>query len=197
MKFILFFVGLIGVMIFLSGCVEQSGEEIKITNFEECIAAGNPVMESYPRQCMTPEGETFTEEINMEPSGEEEAINMAKQAASGLDSTILSNDATTMTVKNVVQARCPGCWMVELEYSLHEEDSNRVQKAIVKVTLDNWEVTNTSYSQITDLVFSPEECEAEGGRSVNIVGGDSCNENEINIGDVVGFISPNICCVPQ
>jgi hypothetical protein len=33
-----------------------------ITNFEECIKAGNPAMESYPRQCRA-NGKTFVEEI--------------------------------------------------------------------------------------------------------------------------------------
>lgn len=33
------------------------------TNFEECIAQGNPVMESYPRQCRTPDGKLFVENI--------------------------------------------------------------------------------------------------------------------------------------
>ncbi len=32
-----------------------------ITNFEECIAAGNPAMESYPRQCRTKDGQHFVE----------------------------------------------------------------------------------------------------------------------------------------
>ncbi len=47
-----------------------------VTNFDECVAAGNPVMparttedvqsggESYPRQCNTPEGQHFVEEIS-------------------------------------------------------------------------------------------------------------------------------------
>jgi len=40
------------------------GEEI-ISNFEECIAAGNPAMESYPRQCRDPISDTtFVEEID-------------------------------------------------------------------------------------------------------------------------------------
>jgi hypothetical protein len=34
----------------------------KIENFEECISAGNPVMESYPRQCSF-NGSTFTESL--------------------------------------------------------------------------------------------------------------------------------------
>lgn len=34
-----------------------------IATFEECVASGNPVMESYPRQCMTPDGRTFVEVV--------------------------------------------------------------------------------------------------------------------------------------
>ena len=44
-------------VIFISACTE-----IKITNFEECIKAGNPAMESYPRQCRA-NGISFVEEI--------------------------------------------------------------------------------------------------------------------------------------
>ncbi len=40
-------------------CMELSS----ITNFEECIAAGNPAMESHPRQCRTNDGKHFVEEI--------------------------------------------------------------------------------------------------------------------------------------
>lgn len=42
-----------------AGCTETS---VTVTNFEECVAAGNPVMESYPRQC-TADGVTYTEDI--------------------------------------------------------------------------------------------------------------------------------------
>lgn len=34
-----------------------------ITSFEECVAAGNPVMESYPRQCRSAGGGLFVEDI--------------------------------------------------------------------------------------------------------------------------------------
>jgi hypothetical protein len=40
------------------------GTASEISSFEECVAAGNPVMESHPRQCRDPvSGETFIEEI--------------------------------------------------------------------------------------------------------------------------------------
>jgi hypothetical protein len=36
----------------------------EVTNFEECISAGNPAMESYPRQCRH-EDRTFTEQLTL------------------------------------------------------------------------------------------------------------------------------------
>lgn len=39
---------------------------IIITSFEECAAKGYPILESYPRQCKTPDGKTFTEDIGNE-----------------------------------------------------------------------------------------------------------------------------------
>lgn len=37
------------------------------TNFEECVAEGNPVMESYPRMCRSKDGRLFTEEVAEQP----------------------------------------------------------------------------------------------------------------------------------
>ena len=37
-----------------------------ILNFDECVSANNPVMESYPRQCRTKEGQSFSENIGNE-----------------------------------------------------------------------------------------------------------------------------------
>lgn len=48
-------------LVLVSGCTQP---QESITSFEECVAAGYPVMESYPRQCAVPGGETFTEEID-------------------------------------------------------------------------------------------------------------------------------------
>jgi hypothetical protein len=43
-------------VIFLVSCSKP------ITNFEECVRAGNPVLESYPMQCQV-DGKTFVQEI--------------------------------------------------------------------------------------------------------------------------------------
>ncbi|MBU1131570.1 Gmad2 immunoglobulin-like domain-containing protein [Patescibacteria group bacterium] len=38
----------------------------QISSFSDCAAAGNAVMESYPRKCQTPDGQQFTEDIGNE-----------------------------------------------------------------------------------------------------------------------------------
>lgn len=70
------FVG--GILIlFLAGClsvsdnlhsdnnikvdIKESRVSVDITNFTECIGRGFPVMESFPRKCITPDGRTFVE----------------------------------------------------------------------------------------------------------------------------------------
>ncbi len=64
-----------------------------------------------------------------------------------------------------------------LEYPLGESDSE----------------LETGEEKVTKIL-TPEECTGQEGRLVNIVGGNTCLEDEIEIGEVKGFISPNICC---
>ncbi len=42
----------------------------QVSNFEECANAGNPIMESFPRQCADG-GKTFTEDVLYNDSGNE------------------------------------------------------------------------------------------------------------------------------
>jgi hypothetical protein len=47
----------------LASCSQSSqNEAAEVTSFDQCAAAGNPVMESSPRQCRA-DGHTFVEEI--------------------------------------------------------------------------------------------------------------------------------------
>lgn len=48
-----------------------------ITNFEECVQAGYPVGESYPRQCWTPDGRHFVEKIEGFPPPDSSLITVS------------------------------------------------------------------------------------------------------------------------
>src|SRR3989338_3129073 len=70
-----FILGLFGLLLLLVAvaCEKQTS----ITSFEACVAAGNPVMESYPRQCSA-DGQTFAQEVDEEHvSGEEPSLSSA------------------------------------------------------------------------------------------------------------------------
>lgn len=42
---------------------DEFKEQFRVTDFKSCVAAKNPVMESFPRQCQA-EGNTYTEELD-------------------------------------------------------------------------------------------------------------------------------------
>ncbi len=63
MKKILLIIIVFAVAGFIS--LPSKDQETQVSNFEECLAAGNPAMESYPRQCRH-EDKTFVEDIGKE-----------------------------------------------------------------------------------------------------------------------------------
>lgn len=73
MKKIYIFSLIVFLFVVIAGCaIVSKPDETSIDNndsinsFEECIAAGYPAMESYPRQCKTPDEKSFTEYIGNE-----------------------------------------------------------------------------------------------------------------------------------
>ncbi len=60
--FFLFIVVSVGMLLYISRVIPGSHA---VATFEQCVAAGNPVQESYPRQCRAG-GKTFAEDIGNE-----------------------------------------------------------------------------------------------------------------------------------
>jgi len=63
----LFAVVCIGVIFILSRTQKNPPAQIK--SFEDCVKAGYPVMESYPRQCTLPGGKFFVERVVPDTKG--------------------------------------------------------------------------------------------------------------------------------
>lgn len=57
--FLFVIVFLVVIALFWSG--QKKAAAPTINNFEQCAQAGYSVMESYPRQCQTPDGRNFVE----------------------------------------------------------------------------------------------------------------------------------------
>jgi len=61
--FALFLVACAAFAVFIIIFKTQKSPMKEINSFEECAGAGYPVMESYPRQCVLPDGRLFVEQI--------------------------------------------------------------------------------------------------------------------------------------
>lgn len=98
----------------------------EITSFSECVEAGNPVMESYPRQCRA-DGETFVEDIENE---------IEKRDLIRLDSP-RPNDVVSSPLKVSGEAR--GTWFFEATFSMRivDEEGNLLGEHYVQAQ-DEW-----------------------------------------------------------
>ena len=49
------------IIILFSACTAKAEKTVtkEITSYEECVAAGYPILKTYPPQCVTPDGKRF------------------------------------------------------------------------------------------------------------------------------------------
>lgn len=73
-----------GLAWYLSTSKESSVLDEEITSFEECVAAGNTILESYPRECRTPDGETFIEETEQDFNLEQSCVDSGGTVEEGM-----------------------------------------------------------------------------------------------------------------
>jgi hypothetical protein len=61
-----YLIGIIAIVVLAGVAVlvnRRGSQTASINSFEECAAAGYPIMESYPEQCRTPDGRVFVKQI--------------------------------------------------------------------------------------------------------------------------------------
>jgi len=96
-----------------------------ITNFEECVKAGNPVMESYPRKCKNSKGETFIENIG----------NILEKA-----NLIQADIKPNQEIKSplIITGKARGFWFFEADFQIELLDASgsRITTAIAKAGTD-------------------------------------------------------------
>lgn len=88
-----------------SGAGEVTQKEV--TNFTECMNAGFPVMESYPRQCMDGNGNHFTEDI-------------ATEVGDMSDKIVVDTPKNNMEVKSpvTITGKARGTWYFEASFPI-------------------------------------------------------------------------------
>ncbi len=114
----------------------------KITNFEECVAAGNPVMESYPRQCRA-NGQLFVENIG----NEMDKTNLIRVDFPRPNETINS----PLTI--IGQAR--GSWFFEADFPVKLYDANdKLITSAIAFAQSDW-MTEDFVPFAAELKFTP------------------------------------------
>ena len=136
-----------------------------------------------------------TQEPEYENPAEGRAIEVAKAHVKEMSE--YADGGRGLRRTDLLQARCPGCWMVELQFDRDsQEAAGKTDRITVKVMLEGWEVADAESSKATITVLTPEECDAIGGRVLNTLGGFECYDNEVEEGEVEGLLCPCVCCVP-
>lgn len=96
----------------ISANTNEVGGGSTAISFDECVAEGNAVQESYPRKCTTPDGETFTEEIG----------NELEQADQIRISSPRPNDAVGSPL--TIEGEAVGLWFFEGSFPITILDAN-------------------------------------------------------------------------
>lgn len=106
-------------------------DEVRITSFEQCVAAGFEVAETDPPTCTTDDGETFTG-VSVEPPDEptEEAISTEVASDKGIvvsvDSPLVGE---TISSPLTITGSVPGSWSFEASFGIELLDGNGEQVA--------------------------------------------------------------------
>ena len=98
-----------------------------IRTFEECIADGNPVMESSPRQCRTKEGKLFTEGFSSPSMGATSSNNETITATTSPSTFIqLASPTQGARVSSplVITGKARGAWYFEGSFPLELVDAS-------------------------------------------------------------------------
>jgi len=126
-------------------CIGQGGRNVNIVNGGNCqnneTNIGTVTGFVSPNICCVP--------LEYENKGEE-AITIAKNYVRNM-SEYRNFNGRNLKVIDIIQAKCPGCWNIELQFNSDssQEEPIMVSKVLVKITLENWEVTDVSTAQTT------------------------------------------------
>jgi len=101
-----------------------------VTNFEECVTAGYPVMESYPRKCKTPDDKTHTEEIPVKITYVNASDNLIK-ITTPLPGAIVGKDFS-------VTGKARGTWFFEASFPVEvlDKDGNSLTTVVAQAQSD-------------------------------------------------------------
>lgn len=148
---------LLGLLVYLGWdklWFNQKSPEKIVNSFESCVEAGNPVMESYPRQCHDPKSnQTFTEVVKDENS---QSLTTRHYQSSGGVEIEINNWADNIKVASPLEitGKVPGNWSFEATFPVVLESSSgeQITKGVAQLQGD-W-MTEQSVPFVVTLEFA-------------------------------------------
>ncbi|HRN70959.1 MAG TPA: Gmad2 immunoglobulin-like domain-containing protein [Candidatus Woesebacteria bacterium] len=137
---IIFILVLAGAAIYFFFFFQKQEQIAQVTNFEECVTAGNPIMESYPAQCHA-NGQTFTQDIG----NEIEKMDLIQ--------IIQPRPNTIVTSPLIIQGNARGNWFFEGTFEVYilDENGTEIARSFAQAQED-WMTENFVYYE-SKLIF--------------------------------------------
>lgn len=178
-------------------------QTLPISSFEECVSAGNPVMESHPRQCSTLDGRTFVEQIQKEEAAEDEKQEQIVGDDADEHGCIGSAGYSWCETKN----KCLRIWEEECEEASPESEIQNVlaQKHSRPIEEVNVSILKSGESHIAGGVMFGQGGPGEGGMFLAVRqdgawqvvfdgnGNPDCEKLKTEYGFPAEILSPNFC----
>ncbi|MEX0668799.1 MAG: Gmad2 immunoglobulin-like domain-containing protein [Candidatus Saccharimonadales bacterium] len=157
--------GLIGLAAFWLTDRFVTQESASINSFTECVAAGYPVTESHPRQCSTPGGKNFVEEVDTQDGGEDvAATDMVEYVSSEGEVIRIISPQSGEEVSSPlnISGETRGSWSFEADFPIELLDwqDNVVTEGVATLTGD-WMTTDYVPFEAT-LEFDSSELSGQG-----------------------------------
>ena len=143
-------IALIGI-VFLVNSFSSKQAVGQISNFEDCKNAGYPILESFPEQCATPDGRTFTNTNQQPPSGE-------TSFTTGKEHVIVVQSPTpnqVVTNRFIASGEARGNWYFEASFPVKLLDANgKVLASTYAQAQGEWMTENFVPFRSQPIVFS-------------------------------------------
>lgn len=160
------------------GIAFNKAKQQTIASFGDCVAAGYPVMESYPQQCRTKDGKTFVEDI-----GNELEFNNLILVDSPRPNQQIPNPLP-------ISGRARGTWYFEANFSTELFDSNGLSLGTAVIQADGDWMTEEFVPFSGELAYTT-PVTPDGKLVIKNANPSGLPENDKELVMPVRFINPN------
>jgi hypothetical protein len=150
-KFIASFAIAITILIIVTTLfyIRENTELSEVKTFEDCVSYGFPVVNSYPRQCQTPEGGVFFESIKRDNDKSDLIV---------VDYSSFNSEALESPL--IVKGKARGTWFFEADFPIKLLDENGKQIALGIASAEGDWMTEDFVDFSATLTFDEPETES-------------------------------------